>query len=434
MSASEPPPPAFLFGTFGDPSSSGSDSDSEQQKGEADRHNNDHQAAAAAAAAGSKQEEDVDDDAIAALPKNLQLASLRKVLAQVLSVSPPGAMMQAGGPRRGLDNLGNTCYVGAVIQALMACPGFVAILKHASSTTSATAPPLMGLLLLLLNRPDETRHLEILDLCRQFAGEQGLGRMHDASEFLTWLVDSLHSEQQSKDQMAGVVVEDEWQDVVSNRNKVTKSGLVGEKTFVTTLFQGTQLSKLQTGSKVSVTQESFWSINLLIDNSSVKSVNDSLLSYLSPEYVPLGRTQGIKTVELDELPRILILNLNRYKFDQKKNKTVKVLKTLDVPLTLTLPMDFLCEKRRKILDLATKNAQVEPNLAYSYILVAMIKHIGEAANAGHYTTIARVENDDWFLYDDRNVTKINPGPIISSPDVYCLFYCRRWNLSYAEAV
>jgi len=385
--------------------------------------------------------------ALTAAP-SANVEALRKRLLHTVQTT---AVALSDKPRIGLDNLGNTCYVGAIVQALMACPGFPTLLREAAVADDdpLVLPPMLRAMCALVCT-EETRNLEVLALSRQFAGEAGIGRMHDASEFLDWLINGLHAEQQpcssavDSDRGGGDVGndDDEWTDVSHARHhKVNKSGLRGEKTFVSTLFQGTSLSVLSASNsnKASITQEPFLMLALHIDNPAIKTVHDCLVSLGAPEFVGSGQ----KTIELDELPRVLMFQVLRYKFDQRKNKTVKITKTLSVPLSLTLPMGLICDKRRKILELGARNAHAVaaanplPSPA-SYALVAVLKHVGEAANTGHYTTLARTQANAWYLYDDRTVQRvpdIQPTTTaLLSPDAYVLFYVRNWNLHFADAL
>ena len=43
-------------------------------------------------------------------------------------------------------------------------------------------------------------------------------------------------------------------------------------------------------------------------------------------------------------------------------------------------------------------------------------------NGGHYNAFIKNVNNEWFLYDDTNVSKVNNPENIISPSVYCLFY------------
>jgi uncharacterized UBP type Zn finger protein len=57
-----------------------------------------------------------------------------------------------------------------------------------------------------------------------------------------------------------------------------------------------------------------------------------------------------------------------------------------------------------------------------YKLISVINHIGNNSEYGHYTTFALSEYDDnWYCFDDKDVSLIFPEDIITS-NAYFLFY------------
>ena len=68
-----------------------------------------------------------------------------------------------------------------------------------------------------------------------------------------------------------------------------------------------------------------------------------------------------------------------------------------------------------------------------YDLYAVVHHVG-TMNGGHYVSTCRVEGDgdNWYQFNDRNVTPISEDQIVS-PTGYILFYKRR-ELSSANVI
>ena len=58
-----------------------------------------------------------------------------------------------------------------------------------------------------------------------------------------------------------------------------------------------------------------------------------------------------------------------------------------------------------------------------YDLFAISNHSGQM-NGGHYWCYAKNIDDNWYNFNDENVSRIQPSEIIT-PNAYCLFYKRK---------
>ena len=100
-------------------------------------------------------------------------------------------------------------------------------------------------------------------------------------------------------------------------------------------------------------------------------------------------------------PKTLILQLNRFKYNQEDNRVMKIHKPLLFPNEVTLPSGA------------------------SYKLVATVNHIGETADAGHYTCLVVDQNNcSCFLVDDTSVIPSLTTDEDISQQVYLLFYTK----------
>jgi ubiquitin carboxyl-terminal hydrolase 4/11/15 len=114
--------------------------------------------------------------------------------------------------------------------------------------------------------------------------------------------------------------------------------------------------------------------------------------------------RGYKQLELFRLPKYLILQLKRFKnqfgfFFNSKNSTF-----------VKFPLEGL--NLNKYL--------VGPkNIDYLYDLIAVSQHYG-ASFGGHYTSVCKKIND-WYEFDDDDVTQIDEDQIINS-NAYVLIY------------
>ena len=96
------------------------------------------------------------------------------------------------------------------------------------------------------------------------------------------------------------------------------------------------------------------------------------------------------------ISKVLIISLNRFNsFGNKINNLI------DYPLTLDL------------------NKYVNSEMKYE--LYGVCNHIG-GMNGGHYYAYCKYkQNNQWYMYNDRNVKPINENEIVNK-NAYCLFY------------
>jgi ubiquitin C-terminal hydrolase len=114
--------------------------------------------------------------------------------------------------------------------------------------------------------------------------------------------------------------------------------------------------------------------------------------------------QAIKQLQIYKLPRILIIQLKRFKnngyFFNNKNSA-----EIDFPIYNLELSDYVVGNKE--------------NKKYSYELFAVNQHFGISIG-GHYTALCKNGNS-WYNYDDEDVREINPNRLVSS-NAYLLFY------------
>ena len=85
-----------------------------------------------------------------------------------------------------------------------------------------------------------------------------------------------------------------------------------------------------------------------------------------------------------------------------------------------------------------ERGEEEKEISASYDLSACVAHHGHAANAGHYTSIARDSNQDvasavWRVFDDDKVRVIDRDQVQAiASQGYLFFYVRRDDASARE--
>ena len=99
-----------------------------------------------------------------------------------------------------------------------------------------------------------------------------------------------------------------------------------------------------------------------------------------------------KTVNIENMPRILILLLKRFKFDILKLKYVKLNNRVEFPVIL--------EMNKYVI----QNNSNKQKIIYN--LKAIIIHTGES-EVGHYFSFTKDNVDNyWYKFNDENVIKI----------------------------
>lgn len=119
-----------------------------------------------------------------------------------------------------------------------------------------------------------------------------------------------------------------------------------------------------------------------------------------------------KSLHLDVLPPVLILQLKRFAYDAFYERISKVDTRVSYPLLLTLKSDFLSRELQ------------QNSSSTAYELRAVVLHHGVKATGGHYTALCRQMNSTdeemnakgdsrWYLYDDAKITFSEQSSITS---------------------
>ena len=158
-------------------------------------------------------------------------------------------------------------------------------------------------------------------------------------------------------------------------------------------------------------------------SSSALSVTDCLEAFAEDEPLlgadafrcPRCETIGAATKRLrvQRWPRVLVLHLKRFQWNDRGRPGRKIDTAVDVPRTLSLS-PYLAEGA------ATANGGGEAR----YELFAAIDHVGSLAG-GHYTAAADAGAGEWYAFNDERVSGAGDGPPKSSRSAYVLFYALR---------
>lgn len=105
---------------------------------------------------------------------------------------------------------------------------------------------------------------------------------------------------------------------------------------------------------------------------------------------------------------ICIISLKRFRYEHGESAKIRDL--------VSFPLDGL--------DMSPMMIERHPNeiTTHVYKLVAVINHIGESIETGHYNVTVRIRNK-WYMYNDTQVVEIRAAHV-TTKDAYTLVYCR----------
>eukprot|EP00002_Diphylleia_rotans_P012582 TRINITY_DN2461_c0_g1_i10.p1 TRINITY_DN2461_c0_g1~~TRINITY_DN2461_c0_g1_i10.p1 ORF type:complete len:460 (-),score=88.20 TRINITY_DN2461_c0_g1_i10:288-1667(-) len=235
----------------------------------------------------------------------------------------------------------------------------------------------------------------------------------DAQEFLIYMLNGLHEDlltvMPAKPVSLPLSDDAEWEQAGPNR----KSSLIITATDfpsspITDIFGGVFKSTFKKqGMKASSSFEPFFTMPLDISRADVQSVETSLKYFSNEEIVEDSSSSvvGKKSLEIEKLPRCLILQLKRFLWDAKGER--KLTKAIHYP-------EFLPAK--------IFNCPASKLTTQRYRLSSVISHHGSTIASGHYTCIVRRGRaDDWIRFDDHNATPTSVTDALKQP-AYLLFY------------
>ncbi|XP_071610558.1 ubiquitin carboxyl-terminal hydrolase 50 isoform X2 [Heliangelus exortis] len=313
----------------------------------------------------------------------------------------------------GLRNLGNTCYMNAILQCLCSVPplmeyflsGKYKTALHMENAESATA---FGCLMsdMWLGESDLVSPVNFYSALRKQYPIFSEGIQQDAQEFLICVLNGLHEALKKSSKRC---IKDA---------KASREG-VSETSIITQLFEG-QLSYDITCLECRATTnrpESFTVLSLPIASKTSCSLQDCLKCFFQQDTLTHNnqihcsccgskRDAAVKGT-ITKAPQIIIFHLKRFAWQGKQKRKLST--------TISYPLGNL--------DLSPYSSPLLCKDA-DYSLSAVVNHSG-FLDDGHYTAFCKHSiTQNWYSFDDDHITKI-PNSSVQSDTAYLLFYtCR----------
>ncbi|CAM5175309.1 unnamed protein product [Eretmochelys imbricata] len=338
----------------------------------------------------------------------------------------------------GLRNLGNTCFMNAVLQCLSSTKPLrdyclrKEFLQEQSSTSRAQQELTEAFadVISSLWHPDSTEAVDpgrFKAVFQKYVPSFTGYSQQDAQEFLKFFMDRLHVEINRKGRKTPSILSDtKWPLVLEDSdplsdderaNQMWKRYLEREDSKIVDLFVGQLKSclKCQACGYRSTTFEVFCDLSLPIPKKGFAGGKVSLLDCFSlftkeeeldSENAPVcdkcrQRTRSTKKLTIQRFPRILVLHLNRFSTTRYSIKKCSVF--VDFPLQRLNLKEFASEKAGSPV----------------YNLYALCNHSG-SVHYGHYTAFCR-DQSGWRVYNDSRVSPLSENQVPSS-EGYVLFY------------
>ncbi|XP_030572237.1 ubiquitin carboxyl-terminal hydrolase 8 isoform X1 [Drosophila novamexicana] len=323
----------------------------------------------------------------------------------------------------GLKNLGNTCYMNSILQCLSNTPQLMEFcisdkyknyISRRNKTNGQVIEEVAALIKELWN--GQYKCVASRDLRYVVGQYQKIFRgvdQQDSHEFLTILMDWLHSDLQT-------LRVPRKRDIISAAEKAWLEFTKSQESIIQHLFYGQIKStvKCVTCTKESATYECFSNLSLeLPANANFCYLHQCMDMYFSGEKIhgwncPNCKTKrdAIKKLDISKLPPVLVVHLKRFYADPSNaGAYIKKQNYLQFPL--------------ENLEMKPYTARVESRAVTpkTYQLYAVSNHYG-TMEGGHYTAFCKSAHyGRWYKFDDQVVSPLDTSNVVSSA-AYILFY------------
>lgn len=331
------------------------------------------------------------------------------------------------GRARGLNNMGNTCFLNATLQCLAHTPAVITLanLAHSSSSCSLARSGSFCALCALTAVINHMHASEggaytprpLTNNLKALAKHFRVGRQEDAHEFLRVLLDRVHLACLA---LSGI-------DITRTTAQTPGPDRLYETSYIHKAFGGylrNQLHCPQCGYD-SNTFDSFLDLSLEIGaRRGITSVEKALAVYTRPEALDkankwkcprcLVPVCAVKQLTIRKAPAILTVQLKRFSFMASFGAFGmggKIQDHIAFPFTLD------------IAPALSDSAKAEGTPSV-YDLYSLIVHHGGGAHSGHYFSFVQSRAGEWMCMDDSSAARVG-AHVVQQQQAYVLFYRQR---------
>lgn len=240
---------------------------------------------------------------------------------------------------------------------------------------------------------------------------------NDLPEFLMFIIDCFHNSLMREVEMSINGKQSNEQDKMAYQcYKMMKNMYKKEYSEMLNIFYGihvSNISSVKNGKTLAMTPEPFSTISLPVPSKNETSIYECMDLYCQKERMEgdnawynekTKKKEDIdKGIRFWSLPNILMIDLKR--FDMRGRKLRQM---VQCPLE---NIDF------------SKYVDGYNSSSYVYDLYAICNHSG-GLMGGHYTAFIKNANNNWYLFNDTVVKKVDKEKIIT-PSAYCFFFRKR---------
>ncbi|KAF7494757.1 Ubiquitin carboxyl-terminal hydrolase 8 [Sarcoptes scabiei] len=332
----------------------------------------------------------------------------------------------------GLRNLGNTCFMNAILQSLRNTYDFYEFLIsgdfliNANSKFGSNGELTYELIELFkqMHYPSNYKNISPRDFknaVSRHIPDFTDYKQQDAHEFLVRLLDRIHSDLNRRSTVNTInptLNDPNFYDKLSIEDATSKFWtwhIKQNSSIVTTMFEGLIVSTVTClhCKSVSKSLEAFTCLTLPIpENQSRTTLKNCINLFLRRERISneaewqcqecKQKRDAEKCTIIWRLPQILIIHLKRFTYDGMWRQKISTF--------VDFPLDNLI--------IEAQNGQKNQ----SYSLYSVVNHFG-SLEGGHYVAYSRNkdENIDWNRYDDQDVSSMSPSDVVTQ-NAYVLFY------------
>ncbi|KAI0076195.1 cysteine proteinase [Panus rudis PR-1116 ss-1] len=339
--------------------------------------------------------------------------------------------------RRGLLNLGQTCYLNVILQSFIANP----LLRN-----------------YFLSDKHNHRLCSKAKDCTCCEMDKLFLEVYSGNEAAFGPTTFLSTTWRASSELSGYAQQDAHECFISALNQIHATSRASTKLACICIVHSTFGGRLQSEVKcevcgnVATITDPILDINLELKGKA-GGQNYTLVSCLrrftQPEKLGAGEytcdkcgkpTPASKRLSIRKLPPVLSFQFKRFEYKsgdrttaQKVETPVRFPASINMAEFTTLVMkaqESAPEKGQKGEGVASNSKFTGPDALYEYDLFAVVCHEGQIDN-GHYTCFARYQ-DEWYYFDDDKVTHSSLSACLQS-QAYMCFYVKR-HLDYKPYV